>query len=180
MFEINLVPDVKAQMIAAQKKRNVVFFAAAAVSAIAAGLVILLMTVKLGLDARIGAQDKQLSLMSETIKKYDGLEDLLTVQKQLSDLKTLSDNKKMLSRVFTVLHSMVQTENGDTIDISALDINLETSEVSFDGQANAGANTDGIDYRVLESFTKTIGLMKYDYGRYVDKNGAVIPTVHLT
>ena len=122
MFEINLVPDVKAEMIRAQKKRNVVFFAAAAVSAIAAGLVVLLLSIKVGQDLKISGQDTQLKLMSDKIESYDGLQDLLTVQKQLSDLQTISDNKKMLSRVFTVLHSIVQTENGDEIKISSMSV----------------------------------------------------------
>ena len=177
MFEINLVPDVKAEMIRAQKKRNVVFFAAAAVSAIAAGLVVLLMGVKFGQDLKLKSQDDKLELMSNTIEKYDGLDELLTVQKQLSDLQTISENKKMLSRVFTVLHSLLEQENDDEIKISSLDVNMLTSDLTFDGQADAGATTDGIDYRVLESFKKSIGLMKYDYGRYVDKNGEVIPTM---
>ena len=177
MFEINLVPDVKAQMIAAQKKRNVVFFAASAVSAIAAGLVLILMGVKVGQDLKMNGQDDKLELMSSTIEKYDGLDELLTVQKQLSDLQTISENKKMLSRVFTVLHSLLEQENDDEIKISSLDVNMLTSDLTFDGQADAGATTDGIDYRVLESFKKSITLMKYDYGRYVDKNGEAIPTM---
>ena len=177
MFEINLVPDVKAEMIQAQKKRNVVFFAAAVVSAIAAGLVVLLMGVKFGQDLKLKNQDDKLELMSNTIEKYDGLDELLTVQKQLSDLQTISENKKMLSRVFTVLHSLLEQENDDEVKISSLDVNMLTSDLTFDGQADAGATTDGIDYRVLESFKKSIGLMKYDYGRYVDKNGEEIPTM---
>ncbi|MBQ3294468.1 hypothetical protein IJG98_01955 [Candidatus Saccharibacteria bacterium] len=177
MFEINLVPDVKAEMIQAQKKRNVVFFAAAVVSAIAAGLVVLLMGVKFGQDLKLKTQDDKLELMSNTIEKYDGLDELLTVQKQLSDLQTISENKKMLSRVFTVLHSLLEQENDDEVKISSLDVNMLTSDLTFDGQADAGATTDGIDYRVLESFKKSIGLMKYDYGRYVDKNGEEIPTM---
>lgn len=178
MFEINLVPDVKAEMIAAQKKRNVVFFVSAVVSAIAAGLVVLLLGVKVGQDVRINGQNAQLKQMSDKIESYDGLQELLTVQKQLSDLQTISSNKKMLSRVFTVLHSIVNsTKNGDVVNISSLDVNLENADLSFDGQANAGATTDGVDYRVLESFKKTIELMKYDYGRYVDRNGNEIPTM---
>lgn len=178
MFEINLVPDVKAEMINAQKKRNVVFFAAAVVSAIAAGLVVILLGVKVGQDVRINGQNDQLKQMADKIESYDGLEELLTVQKQLSDLQTIGNNKKMLSRVFTVLHSLTSsTENGDTVQISSLDVNLESADLTFDGQANAGSMTDGIDYRVLESFTKTIQSMKYDYGRYVDKNGKEIPTM---
>ena len=177
MFEINLVPDVKAEMIKAQKKRNVVFFASAVVSVIAAGLVILLMGVKFGQDIKQKDQDDRLKLMSETIDKYDGLGELLTVQKQLSDLKTISENKKLLSRVFTVLYSLLEQENDDEVRISSLDVNMLESDLSFDGQADAGPSTDGIDYRVLESFTKSIKLMKYDYGRYVDENGDEIPTM---
>lgn len=181
MFEINLVPDVKAEMIKAQKKRNVVFFASVVVSAIAAGLVVILLGIKVGQDVRINGQDTQLKQMSDKIESYNGLEELLTVQKQLSDLQTISNNKKMLSRVFTVLHSLTSsTENGDTVQISSLDVSLDSSEsadLTFDGQANAGSTTDGIDYRVLESFTKTIQSMKYDYGRYVDKNDNEIPTM---
>ena len=177
MFEINLVPDVKAEMIRAQKKRNVVFFAAVAVSAVAAVIVVMLMGVKFGQDLKIKNQDDRLKLMSSTLGKYDGLEELLTVQKQLTDLQTISENKRMLSRVFTVLHSLLEQENDDEVKISSLDVNMEDSDLTFDGQADAGATTDGIDYRVLESFKKSIGLMKYDYGRYVDKNGLEIPTM---
>lgn len=177
MFEINLVPDVKAEMINAQKKRNVVLFASVAVSAIAAAIVVILFGVKVGQDITINGQDSRLEAMSNTIERYDGLDNLLTVQKQLSDLQTISNNKKLLSRVFTVLHSIVQQENGDEIKISSLDVNMDTAQLSFDGQANAGPNTDGIDYRVLESFTKSIKLMKYDYGRYVDSEGNEIPAM---
>ena len=177
MFEINLVPDVKAEMINAQKKRNVVLFASVAVSAIAAAIVVILFGVKVGQDITINGQDSRLEAMSSTIERYDGLDNLLTVQKQLSDLQTISNNKKLLSRVFTVLHSIVQQENGDEIKISSLDVNMDTAQLSFDGQANAGPNTDGIDYRVLESFTKSIKLMKYDYGRYVDSEGNEIPAM---
>ena len=139
---------------------------------------VLLLGVKVGQDVRINAQDSQLKQMSDKIESYEGLSELLTVQKQLSDLQTISDNKKMLSRVFTVLYSIVHsTRNGDTVNISTLDVNLETSDLDFDGQANAGSQTDGVDFRVLESFKKTIELMKYDYGRYVDKDGNEIPTM---
>ncbi len=178
MFEINLVPDVKAEMIAAQKKRNVVFFASVAVAAIAAGLVIVLFTIKLGLDAKISSQEDQADLMSKTIKKYDGLSELLTVRKQLSDLSIIGENKKLFSRVFTILHSMVNsTSNGDTVNISRIDVDLNLSTLNFEGQANAGPNTDDSDFRVMESFKKTIEATKYDYGRYVDKYGKEIPTM---
>ena len=177
MFEINLVPDVKAEMIKAQRKRNMVVFASVAISIVAAAIVVVLLGIKVGQDIAINNQDSRLKSMSDTIDRYDGLEKLLTVQKQLSDLETISENKKLLSRVFTVLHSIVQQENGDEIKISSIDVDMENATLLFDGQADAGPTTDGIDYRVLESFTKSIKLMKYDDGRYVDKYNREIPTM---
>ena len=177
MYEINLVPDIKADMIKARKKRNVVLFASVAVSAVAAAIVVVLLGIKVGQDITLNDQDSRLEAMSNTIERYDGLSNLLTVQKQLSDINAITEKKTMLSRVFTVLHSIVQQENGDEIKISSLDINMDSADLTFDGQADAGPTTDGIDYRVLESFTKSIKLMKYDYGRYVDKNGKEIPTM---
>lgn len=177
MFEINLVPDVKAEMIATQKKRNLVIVAAIAVSIIAAGLVVLLMSIKIGQDIKISGQDNKLELMSNKIEEYDGLESLLTVQKQLSDISAINVDKKLLSRVFTVLHSIVNVGSGVEIDISALDVDMESSVLSFDGQANAGVNTDGIDFAALETWKETVLRMKYDYGRYVDSQGNVIPTM---
>lgn len=176
MYEINLVPDVKAEMIHAQKIRNVVFFASFVVSAMAIAIVVLLVMFKLGQDITLATQDKRLELMSKKLEEYDGLDEVLTVQSQLQNLEVIRDNKKMASRVFAILSSMLP-KGADSVTVSSLTIDFESSLMSIDGQANAGAGTDGIDYRVLESFVKQVGLMKYDYGRYVDENGAEIPTM---
>ena len=176
MYEINLVPDIKAEAIKAQKTRNFVFFVAGTVSAIAIGLVVVLVGIRAGQDIRIASQDSMLKTMTQKLESYDGLDEILTVQTQLNHLETIKDNKKVLSRVFTILSSMMPSGT-DTISISSLDVNLNESTMTFDGQANAGAGTDGIDYRVLEAFKKQVGSMKYDYGRYVDANGEPIPTM---
>ncbi len=176
MYEINLVPDIKAEAIKAQKMRNFMFFVAGTVSAIAVGLVVLLVAVRTGQTIKMSAQDDTLKLMAEKLESYDGLSEILTVQNQLNSLEDIKNNKKVLSRVFTVLSSLLPT-GADSISISSLDVDLNESTMSFDGQANAGAGTDGIDYRVLEAFTKQVGLMKYDYGRYVTETGEQIPTM---
>ena len=62
MFEINLVPDVIAEMIRAQKMRNLVFFMATVVSIIALGLVLLLFSIKAGQDISLNGKDAQLDV----------------------------------------------------------------------------------------------------------------------
>ena len=176
MFEINLVPDIKAQMIHTQKIRNLVMFLSGVVAAIAVGLVVILIGIKSGQDLRISAQDSQLKKMSDKLEEYDGLSEVLTIQNQLNNLELIGSNKKLFSRVFMVMATLLPT-GADTVTISSMDVNLDESLLTIEGQANAGPGTDGIDYRVLDSFAKQAAFTKYDYGRYVDKEGNEIPTM---
>ena len=176
MYEIHLVPDVKAQMIKAQKTRNLVFFIAAAISAISIGMVVILAGIRGGQELRINGQDNTLELMSKKLNDFDGLEEVLTIKSQLNNLEEIRAKKKSLSRIFSIISAM-QPTGSDRVTISSLDINLADSTMNLEGQANAGEDTDGIDYRVLESFMKQVSLMKFDYGRYVDRYGNEIPTM---
>lgn len=74
-----------------------------------------------------------------------------------------------------VLQSLMPTGT-DTVTISEMEIDLENYTLELEGQAVAGSDTDGINSRVLEAFQKQVGMMKYDYGRYVTASGAEIPT----
>ena len=131
MFEINLVPDVKAEMIRAQKMRNLVFFMATVVSIIALGLVLLLFSIKAGQDIILNGKDAQLELMSAKLEDFDGLDELLTVQSQLANLDVIKNNKMLLSRVFTALSSLLAMPNGDEVTISSLNVNMQEGSLVF-------------------------------------------------
>lgn len=173
-YEINLVPEVKAQMIKALKIRNLVLFICIVVSAVAMGVVLVLFGVKSGQDIAMYNQDKKLEKLSEKLLGYEELEDLVTIQHQLGKYEELKDRKTVLSRVFGALGVMLLQGNDD-VRLSDLRVNLETSLVMMEGQADARV-APLIDYRVLESFKKSVDLMRYDYGRYVDIDGKELPT----
>jgi hypothetical protein len=63
----------------------------------------------------------------------------------------------------------------DKISLSELTVNLDENTLTLEAQADAGKEPF-IDYRVLESFKKNVGKVKYDYGRYVTKDGTEIPS----
>ncbi len=173
-YEINLVPEVKAQMIKAQKMRNIVLFICIVVSSVAIGAVVILFGIKSGQDIAMSNQDKRMSTMSKKMGDYTELNDLVTIQEQLNGIAELVDQKTVLSRVFGALGVMLP-QGEDDVKLSELRVNLETSEIMMDGQADAQV-APLIDYRVLESFKKGVALTKYDYGRYVDIDGKEIPT----
>ncbi len=174
MYEINLVPDIKEQVIKAQRVRNLIFFVCIVVSAAAVGVVLLLLVVKGAQDIKMSGQDKKLEQMSIKINSYKDLNELLTLQGQLNKIDEIGQKKKVFSRVFSIIGTLLPT-NADKITISELDVNLGENTFTIEGQADAGEKPD-IDYRVLESFKKSMLVTTFDYGRFVDKNNLEIPT----
>lgn len=173
-YEINLVPDVKLQMIKAQKMRNLVLFICIVVSAVSVGAVLVLFSIKGGQDIAMTVQDAKLGKMSEKLAGYDELGNLVTIQSQLEKLGELGNEKTVPSRVFGALNATLPT-GGDSVRFSELRIDLETGILRLEAQADAKV-APLIDYRVLESFKKGVSLATYDYGQYKDALGADIPS----
>ena len=173
--EINLVPDVKGEMIKALKLRNFIFFLCIVVVATSIGVSLLFFSIATGQESVVNGKKDTLSEMSNKINEYSDLSDFLTIKDQLSNLASISENKNQLSRLFGVLSAILPT-GADTITISTLGIHFEEEEpiISIEAQANAGKEPY-IDYNVLDSFKKSMQYMRYDYGDYVDKDGNTIP-----
>lgn len=173
-YEINLVPEVKMQMIKAQKMRNLVLFICIVVSSVAVGAVVVLFGIKSGQDIAISSQDKKLEMMSEKLNSYSELNNLITIQGQLEGISNIIGQKTVLSRVFGALGVMLP-QGADTVQLSELSVSLDSNTIRMEGQADAHIDPL-IDYRVLESFKKGVALTKYDYGNYVDADGNQLPT----
>ncbi len=173
-YEINLVPDVKLQMIKAQKLRNLVLYVCILVSAVSIGVVLVLFGIKGGQDIAMANQDGKLKTLSSKLMGYGELGDLVTIQAQLNKLSEIQGNKRVLSRVFGAMNVMLP-QGGDSVQLSDLRVDFSANTIRMEGQADARV-APLIDYRVLESFKKGVALTKYDYGTYVDLDGNMIPT----
>ena len=172
-FEINLVPSVKAEALAAMHMRNLILFICIIVVASMGGLVAVLGSIHGAKSIQMSSQDSKLDAMSEKINSFDGLEEYLTIQEQLNGIATINENRQVLSRIFPFLAAM-QPDAPDSVTFSEMSIDMETNTVRLEGKADAGVEPL-IDYRVLEAFKKSTEQMTYDYGNYVDKEGNEIP-----
>lgn len=173
--EINLVPDIKGEMIRALKLRNLIFFICIIVAGASVAVILIFAMIAGGQQAAVNGKKDTLNALSSKIKSYSDLDNFLTIKDQLGNLSTIASNKKLLSRTFGIL-SALMPKNSDTITISELNVDLsgDAPTISFDAQANAG-EAPFIDYAVLESFKKSMDYLRYDYGDYVDRNGNAIP-----
>lgn len=180
MFEISLVPDIKKEAIKAQKLRNLILFVCIVVSAIAIGVVAILFGIKGGQDIALSVQEGKIKSMSEKMNSFESLGEFLTIQDELGNLSTIADNQQSASRTFEILGAVLP-QGPDTVTLSEMTLTLSSdyNTLNIEGQANAGEEPF-IDYRVLESFKKSIAMATYDYGNYVDKNGQDIPAMCLT
>lgn len=176
--EINLVPDIKAEMIKALKLRNFIFFACIVVAAASAGVTVLFGLIAGGQQLARDSKKNTIDQLSAKLNSYSDLNDTLTIKDQLGNISTLANNKAVLSRTFNALAVLVPV-GADSIKISELNVDLSQENVAqptfvLEAQANAGKEPF-IDYNVLDSFKKSLAYMRYDYGNYVDKEGNTIP-----
>lgn len=173
--EINLVPDIKDEMIKTLKLRNFILFLCIVVAAASVGIAAILGAIAAGQQIAVDGKKTTVNNLSAKVKSYSDLTDFLTIKDQLGNIQSTADNKKVLSRTFNILSALLP-KGADTITISELSVNLSDAEpsFSFDAQANAGSEPY-IDYNVLDSFKKSMQYMRYDYGRYVDKDDNEIP-----
>lgn len=147
MIEINLIPDVKQELLKAQRTRAAVISASILTCIIAGGVVILLV-LYLGVQGVRGALvDQAIKDGNAELAKVEDLSEMLTIQNQLARINELNEGKKIDSRVFDVLGAIIPPAPND-VQISRLSTNDEESMITLEGQTRA--------YDSMEVFKKTI------------------------
>ena len=148
MIEINLIPDVKRELLRAQRTRATVISVSILTSIIAAGLVVMLVLYVFGVQTvRSAILDGQIKEGSETLAKEEDLSKMLTIQNQLSKISELNGQKKMDSRMFDVLAAVIPPAPND-VQISQVAIDAEESTIRLEGQTRG--------YDSMEVFKKTV------------------------
>ena len=150
MIEINLIPDVKQELIKAERVRSVVISASILTGLIALGVVVALAVYVFGVQTvRSTLDDDSIKKENAQLANVEDLSKVLTIQNQLSKINELNNQKKIDSRIFDVLAGVIPPAPYN-VQISNLLIDASTSKISLEGQAAGG-------YAALEVFKKTIG-----------------------
>lgn len=157
MIELNLVPDVKQELIKAQQQRTLVISLATIVGIVAVAIVAILAIYVFGIQTGRGyLVDRTIQNENTKLMAIDGLDSALTVQSQLAKLDEIGKNRKVDSRVFDVLLA-IAPEDASNIGISkvSVDMSEDVRTISIEAQALA--------YPDLEAFRKTILATKFSY-----------------
>lgn len=158
MIEINLVPDVKQELIRAQRVRASVISVAILSGLIAVGVVVLLAIWVFGVQTARGViLDNTVQSESETLANVEDVNETLTIQNQLNKISDMHNDKTITSRVFDILTTINPSEPNN-ISTTNLALDLETSTITIEAQAANG-------YPALETFKKTIAATAFRFNQ---------------
>ena len=149
MIEINLVPDIKQELLKAELIRAKVIIGSIILGIISVSVVtILALYVFTVQQVRSSLADKDIKNGSAKLSAVEDLSKTLTIQNQLTKISQLNSSKNIDSRIFEVLNTVIPPAPND-IQISSLTVDSGTGMVVIDGQAVKS-------YEAVEVFKKTI------------------------
>lgn len=156
MIEINLVPDVKQELIKAQRVRAGVISMAILIGIGAIGVVVVLALWVFGVQTARGViSDSIIKSESQKLSNVPDISKTLTIQNQLARLSTMHDEKHVDSRIFDIL-TTINPPEPNAVSITNLVMDSDTKTIKLEAQAQAG-------YPALEVFKKTIEATKFQF-----------------
>lgn len=156
MIEINLIPDVKQELIKAQRIRVAVISFSIVTTIVSAVVVAALAAYVFGVQTVRGSlADASIEEKNAQLQSNQDLSKVLTIQNQLTKIAALNSAKNLDSRLFDVLAAIIP-KAPNTVQISELSINNSDTTIVIQGQTAS--------YQVLEVFKKTISGTNIQYG----------------
>lgn len=154
MIEINLMPDVKQELLKAQRIRSTVISVGITIGVAVAGVVVLLALYVFG--AQLGfdtAAQKDIDTKGKELDKVEDLSKMLTIQSQLQQVSSLNNAKHVTSRIFDTL---AVVPPGTKLSSVIVDTTDGMQLVTIEGQA-AGS------YAATELYQKTLANVDVKY-----------------
>jgi len=156
MIEINLVPDVKMELLRTERLRTTMISISILVAGVAAGLAVLMGMYVFGAQAFLkGNAETTITKESDNLKAVNGLATALTIQNQLSKISETHASNPVNSRMLDMLNIVKET-NGHDVLVTKISVDSENKEISIEGNSPKG-------YVAYEAFKKTINNTKFKY-----------------
>jgi len=167
MIQVNLIPDIKRELLRAQQMRRTAISISIFAGLVAGGVVVALAVV-LGIQvvhenlARTSIDSKHDKLVA-----IDNIDNVLTIQNQLMAIQSYQDNRSMDSRLFDVVGA-INPAAPNNVQFSSIKLDPINHIITIEGSAQNG-------YAATETFRKTILNIKVESG-----SGSDVKTTPLT
>lgn len=151
MIEINLIPDVKQEFIHAQRLRAKVI-SVSILGMLGAVALIVVLGVLLGAEAvRNAVADSSITSEYKKMQASADLNDVVTIQNQLTNIPILDQSKTMSSRLFDAL-SAINPQAPNSVKMTNVVLDPAAKTISIDGTAaNSYTATDALKKTILNA-----------------------------
>lgn len=156
-IQLNLIPDVKAQYLQAERTRKTAIVVSAIIIAASVALVLVMLSLVAGQKALLSSADKNIDKLSADIKNTQDIEKMLTVQSQLNTLDKLHAEKPVVSRLPDFLAKIVPSQ----VQINKIDVDLEQNTMTISGTTPS--------YESNNKFVDTLKFTNYQLAGSEDK-----------
>ena len=148
MIEINLIPNVKRELLKTRVMRNRVISVSFLIGGASIAAVIVLAVILGGQIAAEAVQNSGIKDRNDKLMSVEDLNKVVTIQNQLSKINEQHAGKKINSRVFDVV-SAVNPVAPNNVSFSNIKINPESKTITLEGSAVNG-------YSALETLSTKI------------------------
>ena len=148
MIEINLIPNVKRELLKTRAMRNRVISVSFLIGGASIAAVVVLAVILGGQIAAEAVQNSGIKDRNDKLMSVEDLNKVVTIQNQLSKINEQHAGKKINSRVFDVV-SAVNPVAPNSVSFSNIKISPESKTITLEGSAVNG-------YSALETLKKTI------------------------
>lgn len=151
--QFNLLPDIKLEYNRTQHLKNTLTAAATLVTVGSLTLLVLLfLTVDVIQKKQLNDSAKDIDSASKQLKSVPQIDEIITVQNQLSTLVKLHQSKHITSRIFKFLPQLTPPN----LTVNKLDMDLKQNTLVISGKASAQSN--------VNAFVDALKLANYKLG----------------
>lgn len=132
MIQLNLLPEIKLEFLKAQRLKRIVILASMGITAASVAVIIVLSLVVFLWDKKsISDLTGDINVLNSKIGEVGELNKVLTIQYQLNSLKTLHDQKPVLSRIDSILLTIIPAD----VSLETLTIDTEMQSITMNGKS---------------------------------------------
>ena len=139
MIQVNLIPDLKAEFLKAQRNKRVAISIATLVAAAFVAVVVLLFIyVNVVQKEHTDNLTEEIGGLVSDFQAAQDLDKIVTVQKQLEALPILHDEKPLISRLASFLTVITPEE----VEFRSIDLSFESGRINMTGTAETVADAN--------------------------------------
>ena len=153
MIQFNLLPDIKKQYIQTKRtKRMIISFSMIACAASLGLLLLVFSYVQVAQKKNINDLTKDIATEVAAVKSINGIDEILTIQKQMETLPSLHKDKPATSKIFEYLNSVTPQK----VFISSVKLDIASSYLEITGSAESIA--------MVNTYVDTLKFATYSSG----------------